>query len=190
MSRVDLTKAVDQSGRLGAVRMSLTTEERVAASFETHRMKIYGFLVSQGLDPAEAQELTQDVFFRFFIALEKGTEIDSEQAWLFRVASRLAVDHWRREGRPIWVELDAIPAIADSLPSQEPTPEAAVLRAQRLKRVAATMARLPKNQRLGIHLRMQGLRYREIAEILKVNVTAVSDLLSTAVERLRSAANE
>ena len=190
MSGVDLDKAVDQFGCEAAVNMSQTTGERVAALFETHQMKIYGFLVSQGLAPAEAQELTQEVFFRFFITLEKGTGIESEQAWLFGVASKLAIDYWRREGRPMWVELDAIPAIADNLRSKEPTPEAAALRTQRLRRVAEAMARLPRNQRMGIHLRMQGLRYREIAQILKVNMTTVSDLLSTAVERLRSAANE
>ncbi|HZY62389.1 MAG TPA: sigma-70 family RNA polymerase sigma factor [Edaphobacter sp.] len=180
----------DKSGCEVVVSKSLTTEERVAALFETYRMKIYSFLVSQGLGPAEAQEATQEVFFRFFVAVEKGAEIEAEPRWLFRVASKLAVDYWRREGRPMWVELDALPDIVDSLRSQEPTPEAAALRAQRLTRVAAAIARLPNNQRLAIHLRMQGLRYREIAQILSLNITAVSDLLSTAVERLRSAANE
>lgn len=170
--------------------VSPTAGERAAALFETHREKIYGFLVGQGLDPAEAQELTQDAFFRLFVALRKGSEIESEQAWLFRVASKLAVDYWRREGRPMWVELDSMPAIADSLRSHELTPEAAALRAQKLKRVAGTMACLPKEQKISIHLRMQGLRYREIAQILNVSVSTVSSLLSAAVERLRSAANE
>jgi RNA polymerase sigma-70 factor (ECF subfamily) len=165
-------------------------DERVAALYETHRKKIYGFLVGQGLGPAKAQELTQDVFVRLFGALKKGGEIELEQAWLYRVAAKLAVDYWRREGRSMWVELDSVPAIAENLQSKELTPEAAALRSQRSKRVASMLARLPKEQRLGIHLRMQGLRYREIARILGVSVPTVSGLLSTAVERLRSAANE
>ena len=52
------------------------------------------------------------------------------------------------------------------------------------------MARLPKEQRLGIHLRMQGLRYRAIAKILGVSVSTTADLRSVAVDRLRSAADE
>jgi len=164
--------------------------ERVAALYMVHREKIYGFLVAQGLYPAQAQELAQEVFVRMFVALTKGSEIESEQAWIYTVASKLAVDYWRREGRPIWVELDAVPAIAENLRSRELTPEAAALREERLKRVAATLARLPKEQRLGIQLRMRGLRYREIARILGVSIAAVSGLLSTAVERLRSTANE
>jgi DNA-directed RNA polymerase specialized sigma24 family protein len=90
----------------------------------------------------------------------------------------------------MWIELDSVPAMADSLRSKELTPEAAAVRNQRLQRVAATMARLPKEQRLGIHLRMQGLRCRAIAKILGVSVSTAADLLSTAVERLRSTANE
>ena len=167
-----------------------TTMERVAVLYEAHREEVYRFLVGQGLDSVRAQDLAQDVFVRLFVALTKGSEIESEQAWLYGVASKLAVDYWRREGRPMWVELDAIPAMAENLRSKELNPEAAVVRSERLKRVAATMARLPKEQRLGIHLRMQGLPYRAIAKILGVSVSTTAELLSTAVVRLRSTANE
>lgn len=167
-----------------------TTEERVARLYETHRDKIYRFLVGEGLGVAKAQELAQDVFVKLFVALTRGNKIESEQAWLYTVAAKSAVDYWRREGRPMWVELDSVPSMAENLQSKELTPEAAALRNQRSRRVAAMLARLPKEQRLGIHLRMQGLRYREIAKILGVSVPTVSGLLSTAVERLRGTANE
>jgi RNA polymerase sigma-70 factor, ECF subfamily len=190
MSDADTFDAAVQSSRPETTRVSPPAEVRVAVLYEAHREKIYRFLVGQGLDPAKAQELTQDVFVRLFVALKKGGEIESEQAWLYRVASKAAVDYWRREGRPMWVELDSIPALADTLSSGDLTPEAAALKRQKLKRVAAELARLPRDQRLGIHLRMQGLRYREIAKILGVSIPTVSVLLSTAVERLRGVANE
>jgi RNA polymerase sigma-70 factor (ECF subfamily) len=189
MSNAEIFDAIIQSSRAD-MSARPTTHERVAALYDTHREKIYRFLVGQGLSAAQAQEMTQEVFVRLFVALTKSTEIESEQAWLYAVASKLTVDYWRREGRPMWVELDAVPAMAENLRSKELTPEAAVARRERLKRVASTLARLPKEQRLSIHLRMQGLRYREIAKILGVSVTAVSGLLSIAVERLRSTANE
>jgi RNA polymerase sigma-70 factor (ECF subfamily) len=190
MSDADGFDVTIQSDREGAMSATPTTDERVAALYAIHREKIYSFLVGQGLSPAKAQDVAQDVFVKLFLALTKGGEIESEQAWLYRVASKLAVDHWRREGRPMWVELDSVPAVAANLRSSEPTPEATTVRNERLRRVAATLARLPKEQRLGIHLRMQGLRYREIARILGVSVPTVSGLLSAAVERLRSTANE
>ena len=70
------------------------------------------------------------------------------------------------------------------------TPEAAAVRSQRLRRVAALMAQLPKEQRLGIQLRMQGLRYRAIAKILGVSLSTTAEWLSSAVERLRNIADE
>jgi RNA polymerase sigma-70 factor (ECF subfamily) len=190
MSDADTFDAAIPSDRESAMNAAPTTDERVAALYESHRDRIYGFLVGQGLVAAKAQELVQDVFLKLFVALTKGSDIESEQAWLYNVASKLAVDHWRREGRPMWVELDAVPAMTENLRSKELTPEAAAVRDQTLKRVASTLACLPKEQRLGVHLRMQGLRYREIAKILGVSVPTVSGLLSTAVERLRSTANE
>src|ERR1700753_4175063 len=112
---------------LDGIAMGVTpaATERAAALYEAYRLPIYRFLVGQGLDTGTAQELTQDVFVKLFVALERGTVILSEQAWLYGVASNLAVNFWRREGRPMWVELDAIPLVAESLRSPEPGPEAA-----------------------------------------------------------------
>jgi RNA polymerase sigma-70 factor (ECF subfamily) len=190
MSNADTFDRTIPSDREGAMSAAPTTDERVAVLYGAHRERIYGFLVGQGLVPAKAQELVQDVFLKLFVALTNGSEIESEQGWLYNVASKLAVDHWRREGRPMWIELDAVPAMAENLRSKESNPEAAAVREQTLRRVASTLACLPKEQRLGVQLRMQGLRYREIAKILGVSVPTVSGLLSTAVERLRSTANE
>jgi RNA polymerase sigma-70 factor (ECF subfamily) len=162
--------------------------ERVSALYETHRDGIYRFLVAHGLSPAVAQEVTQDVFLKLFVALRRGQEILAEQGWLYGVAARSAVDYWRREGRSAWVELDL--AGADAVRSNNPTPEAEAARAQRVHRIAEAMLKLPNELRLCVRLRSEGLRYREIAEILEVSVTSVSDWLSVAVERLRGAARD
>ena len=164
--------------------------ERVAELFEAYHARVYRFLVGQGIDLTNAQELTQETFVRMFVALSKGHEIKSEQAWLFGVASNLAVDYWRRENRPMWVDLNSVPVGEERFTSSDPTPEAAAVEQQKLRRVAVAMASLPKDQRLSIHLRMQGCRYKEIAKVLGVSVTTVNALLSSAVERLRSIANE
>lgn len=190
MADADIFDSPASAERDSATPASLTSADRVALLYEAHRDEIYRFLVAQGLDPAKAQDLTQDVFIKLFVAVTKGSEIVSEQAWLYGVASNLAVDYWRREGRPMWIELDSAPSVADALRSKEPSPEAAAIRNQRLQRIAMTMARLPKEQRMGVHLRMQGLRYREIAKVLGVSVSTAADWLALAVARLRSSANE
>jgi RNA polymerase sigma-70 factor (ECF subfamily) len=188
MSDSGIFDVATQAGYEGTA--NITPTERVAALYEAYRTKIYRFLVGQGLDPSNAQELTQEAFVRLFVALTKGNEIEAERAWLFAVASKLAVDYWRREGRPMWVELDSVLAATENVPSSDPTPEAIAVEQQKLKRVALAIAGLPKEQRLSIQLRMKGMRYREIAKVLGVSISTVSALLSAALERLRRTANE
>jgi len=160
--------------------------ERVVALYEAYREAIYRFLAGHGLEPAVAQEVTQDVFVDLFVTLEKGTQVNSEQGWLYAVAGRAAVDYWRREHRPIWVELDSEEGVHANLPSHEPSPEAEAGNRERLRQVAAGLRKLPKEHRLCIQLRMLGLRYREIAKILGVSTSTVAEWLTSAVERLRS----
>lgn len=159
-------------------------KERVIALYESHREGIYRFLVGHGLSPGEAQDLTQDVFLDLFVALDKGAELKSEQAWLYAVAGRAVVDHWRRERQVrAYVDLDTNPAV--NIVSREPSPEAQTEIHERRRRLAAGLARLPNEQRLCVQLRMQGLRYREIAQILGVATSTAADWLVAAVKYLR-----
>jgi RNA polymerase sigma-70 factor (ECF subfamily) len=161
----------------------------VSALYEASRERIYCFLVSKGLRPQVAQEATQDVFVDLFRALAQGTRIESEQRWLFAVAGRTVVDHWRREHYPMRVDFDAEPNAVANVPSSTPTPEAQVERKQRLTRVAAGLRNLPNDQRLCIELRAQGLRYREIGKVLGAPTSTVAEWLVAAIGSLRAQAD-
>ncbi len=78
--------------------------------------------------------------------------------------------------------------MAVNLPSSEPTPEAEAEHNERLVKVAAGLKTLPRERRLCIHLRMQGLRYRKIANILRVSTSTVAEWLVSAVDHLRGEA--
>lgn len=169
---------------------SSSVQERVVALYEAHRDGIYRFLVGQGLNPAVAQDVTQDVFVDLFVALEKGTLVSSEQGWLYTVAGRSVADYWRREYHLASVQTDYDPRAAGNVPSLEPNPETQAANKQQIQRVAADLRRLPKEQRLCIHLRMQGLRYREIAKVLGVSTSTAAEWLGSAVNRLRGDAND
>ena len=169
--------------------MAERLNERVTGLYQAHRDGVYRFLVAQGIPPPISQEITQDVFVKLFIALRDGDAIVSEQGWLYGVAAKSAVDHWRRERTPVWVELD-INSASEIFRSQDPTPEVAAARAEWLRRVAEALVKLPREQRMCVQLRSEGLRYREIARILGVAVSTASEWLSTAVERLRRATHD
>ena len=124
-----------------------------------------------------------------FVALEKGTQMNSERAWLYAVAGRAAVDHWRHERPGMWVELESKPgAIADTA-SREPGPEAYAEHNERLGRIAAALRNLSRERRLCLQLRMKGLRYREIAKILNVSTSTAAEWLGSTIDLLRDEAN-
>lgn len=158
---------------------------RVGALYETYRDGIYRFLVAHGLNQTVAQEVTQDIFVDLFVTLEKGTQIKSERAWLYTVAGRAVVDYWRRERRQMRVDFDSEPTAAANVPSSEPNPEAQVGRKEQLARVAAGLRSLTKGQRLCVQLRAQGLRYREIAKVLRISTSTAAECLGAAIDRLR-----
>jgi len=184
---------VPLSSSIGAIQRSgehSGVQERVVALYEAHRDGIYRFLVGQGLNPMAAQDITQDVFVDLFVALEKGSEVNSERGWLYTVAARAVADHWRREYHSTPVEADYDPLVAANVPSLELSPETQAVNKQQIERMAADLRRLPKEHRLCIHLRTQGLRYREIAKILGVSTSTAAEWLSSAVNRLRGGTND
>jgi RNA polymerase sigma-70 factor (ECF subfamily) len=165
---------------------SVELKRRVSALYETSRDRIYCFLVSKGLKPQVAQEATQDVFVDLFRALAQGTRIESEQRWLFAVAGRTLVDHWRREHYRMQVDFDSEPDAVANARSSAPTPEAQAERKERLARVAAGLRNLPNDQRLCIELRAQGLRYREIGKVLGAPTSTVAEWIIAAIGSLRA----
>ncbi|MBV9302477.1 MAG: RNA polymerase sigma factor [Acidobacteriaceae bacterium] len=160
-------------------------KERVSALYETHRDRIYCFLVRKGLNATIAQEVTQDVFVDLLLTLKNGKRIDSEQRWLYAVAERTALDHWRRERYRMRVDFDSDLSTAADIPSSEPTPEAQAEHKQRLTRMAAGLQNLSNKQRLCIRLRAQGLRYREIAGVLRISTSTVAEWITSAIGRLQ-----
>ncbi len=171
--------------RVAGGHSSLSLQDRVVSLYEAHREGIYRFLVGHGLNPGEAQEVTQDVFVDLFQALQRGTNVSSDQAWLYTVAGRAAADYWRRNRFAGHVQLDLDAGAAANVRSADVSPDVRAEKMDRLHRVAVGMARLPKEQRMCIQLRMQGLRYREIAGILGVSTSTAAEWLVTAVDRLR-----
>ena len=58
---------------------------------------------------------------------------------------------------------------------------------ERRSRLRTEIERLSVQQRACLELRAQGLRYREIGEIIGISTSAVGEFLRRAIERLREA---
>lgn len=155
--------------------------QAIAALFESWRDRVYTLALHLTADPAEAGDITQDVFVRLLRRLDQFRGDALFSTWLYRVVMNVFLD--RRKSRRRWAALDEAALAARA--SGEPSPEATLIRSEVQARVARAVAALPVKLRLPVVLRYgAGLSYGEIAETLGVREGTVASRLSRGVKRL------
>jgi RNA polymerase sigma-70 factor (ECF subfamily) len=158
--------------------------KRIAALiFEEQRVPMCRYLVSLGLRPAVASEIAQEAFLRLYRHLRSNGRSDNLRGWVFRVAHNLAVNELKRAGTAV-----AEPPVPETDPGGDP--EQALLRKERLGRMQMAIRALPRRQQECLHLRAEGLRYREIAEALGIAVSSVAESLQRAMDTLARSCHE
>lgn len=159
----------------------MSVDGDVERIYETERDNIFSWLVDSGIAPPRAQEVVQDSFLKLYLKMKKGERIENPRAWLYRVARNLSLRIYTRE--PLWQELDRSPEPAES----SSNPEAELLAKQRNSALRSALSSLSPQQRQCLDLRVRGLRYREIAEVIGISTSAVGEFLRRAIVRLKEA---
>jgi RNA polymerase sigma-70 factor (ECF subfamily) len=185
-----------QSGRLAYSKWLLaltreenkTLEERLAGLFDELRVPIFRYVLVMLRNAAEAEDVTQECFLRLFVDLRSGKRIDNMKAWLFRAGHNLAIDRRRLHDFRLQDSLDG--DTQDLVDSRYPSSEEAMLRQEQLAMMRAALDRLSPQQRLCLHLRTEGFRYREIADILGVSESTVCENLRRGLSRLMKDCHE
>jgi RNA polymerase sigma-70 factor (ECF subfamily) len=159
----------------------MTVHERVEEIYEAERGNIYSYLLCFRVPAGRAQELTQDSFLKLYLKMSQGEQIENPRAWLYRVAHNFALRFHERE--PAFDELSAnFPA-----PETAPDPERALIELERRSALLRAIRDLSPQQRNCLHLRVQGLRYREISDVIGISSSTVGEFLRRAVARLKGA---
>jgi RNA polymerase sigma-70 factor, ECF subfamily len=161
-------------------------EEFVCRAYEEHRSSVYRHMIAIGLDPESAQDVAQQTFLCLFESLLKGQRIEHLRPWLFAVAARIAVRHLERVRGEAIADLPDMAMLVSALADRNESPEQSALSAERRRALAAAMQALSPQQRVCLHLRAEGLRYREIAQATSLSIPSVAEFLRRAINRLRS----
>jgi RNA polymerase sigma-70 factor (ECF subfamily) len=139
-------------------------------------------------DGAVARDLTQEVFVRLCIELRAGRSVTDARAWLFRVAHNLAIDEQRRlrvrESHESAIDPDDVLFL---LSDPAPSAEYELLRRERHGWLRGALQHLSAQERRCLFLRAQGLRYREIADVLDIRIPTVVTFLTRAIQKLSKA---
>lgn len=162
-------------------------EEEVVALFERFREPLLRYLLSFGLAIPDGEEIVQEVFLSLFQHLRHGGSRANLRGWLFRVAHNLGLRRRYRMLREARAEADGTDAVK-AMPDPAPSPEEQLLSGETGQRLRSVLQALPDRDRRCLSLRAEGLRYREIAEVLEMSLGSVSLSLARSLARLARAA--
>jgi RNA polymerase sigma-70 factor (ECF subfamily) len=157
--------------------------------YEQFRGIIYSYLLSLRIDSERAKDLTQECFFKYYLFLRAGKEVREPRPWLFKTASWLALNYFREIRSQKTVSTEDVPD--DQLDSrcQVSSVEDEFIMNNRMGQLAEAFLTLSPQQQICLHLRAEGLRYREIAEVLEVSIPTVSEFIRRGIARLRRTLN-
>lgn len=159
-------------------------EQRVALVrklFEDHNHTLVSFLAARLHSRAEARDVAQEAYVRM-LQLEKIGAVGFLRAYLFRIASNIAIDRMRRrvvreEGPP--------QALFEELMTR-PEPERLVLAQQELEVIKSAMAELPEKCRRAFALYMFGERsIAQIASVMGVTERMIRNYVAQALAHCR-----
>ena len=154
-------------------------EIEVTELFEQLRSPLLRYLGSFGLAAQDSEEVVQEVFLALFLHLRQDKPRTNLQAWIFRVAHNLGLRRCQT------LRKTASVAIEEQAPADTAlNPEEQAASRQRNGKLLAVVRALPEQDRRCLYLRAEGLRYREIMEVLGMSLGAVAQSLDRSLERL------
>ena len=126
-----------------------------------------------------AFDLTQEAFVRAWQHFEQISRYEQPRAWLFRIATNLAMNQRERQAHPVGAAVSL--EVPRALTSSDPTERVA-----ERELVHQILQRLPPKRRAALVLReVYGLPAEEVGQILGLRHAAVKMMLSRARAQFR-----
>lgn len=155
----------------------------ISSLYETHFERVARYIFVRIGHADEAEDLASEVFVRALRAAESYVDTGVPlEAWIFRIAHNLVVDHLRKKSRrPASVPLDEVAPV-----SGKDNPAERVERMQAIAEVREALKSLSESQRQVIALRFASeLSSEEAAAVLGKKPGAVREMQSAAIKKLR-----
>ena len=159
-------------------------EGEVVELFDQLRARLLRYTLNFGLPVEDGEEVVQEVFMSLFQHLQEGKPRENLRGWIFRVAHNLAL---KRRTALSSAGAAGAQEMNSRLADPEPNPEDQLASQQAQQKLLAVFRVLPEADQRCLMLRAEGLRYREISQVLGMSLGAVSISLSRSLARLTRA---
>jgi RNA polymerase sigma-70 factor (ECF subfamily) len=169
--------------------------EALSALVQSQQTYVYSIAMSLMHNPADAADMTQEVFIRLMRSLGTYRAETKFTTWLYRLVTNICLDGLRRRGRPV-ESLDepsssqfgddaqtAGERLADS--DRWTQPEQEIELRESATEVREALGRLPAAQRLALTLHyFDDQRYEDIADVMGLPLNTVKSHIRRGKERL------
>jgi RNA polymerase sigma-70 factor, ECF subfamily len=177
------------------IRFCKGQKEAFGVLVRRYERELFGYLRRYLGDSTLAEDVFQNTFLQLYVKSDQYEPGRPVRPWLYTIATNQAIDALRRQGRHQALSLDQgreepadgdIRSLMETLESRGPSPVDAAEGQERKERVRASVDRLPDFLRQVLVLAYyQGLKYREIADILGIPVGTVKSRLHAALVKLQ-----
>ena len=200
----DLASAIGARAEEAAIVADLKagTEEAYAWLIGEFQRPVYGLVYRMVSDPADAADVTQDVFLKVFRGMKSFHGESSLKTWIYRIALHEAANRKRWWFRHKAQETSIEPAESDgfaagdgwtqneamqnALTDRSDSPFDNVAHQEVQQRVDAELRQLPEPYRTTLILRdLEDMSYEEIAEVLQISLGTVKSRLTRGRQALK-----
>ena len=163
-----------------------------ATLFATHHERIRQYIESMTHDSAEAEDLTQETFAQAHRRLESLRDPAAATAWLYRIATHICYDRFRKAARQPLVEsldvADSVIASSAGCSAETPTLDQLIERTEMSACVGGFLDQLPVDYRQALILHdLEGVTNAEIARMMGISLAAVKIRVHRARRKLQGA---
>ena len=164
-----------------------TDQEAFEAVFTRYYSLVYKLAYQCIGQRDEADDITQEVFLRFYRTPPHATSDVERRAWLCRVTTNLGLNALRARQRRKYHEEKASDCAYQPAPEDaaQLDPEQYIIAHEQAAFIRSVLAELPERQQTYILLRSIGLSYAEIAQATGVAPASVGSLLTRAEREFR-----
>lgn len=156
---------------------------------EAYKKKMYYFALDMVGDPADAEDISQEVFLKVFRGFKTFKRDAKLSSWLYRIAYNTAIDHLRRKSLVPEAAEDSILDAGSAGFSESPaSPDPARTAETRLlsARVEKALQKVSSRERTVFLLRhYNDLLLDEIAETMQISVGSVKSYLFRCLRKLQ-----
>jgi RNA polymerase sigma-70 factor, ECF subfamily len=191
VAKLDLNTCADEELLLRSRQGDMATFTALVRRYER---ELYGYLRRYLGDASLAEDVFQNTFLQLYLKSAQYQPGNPVRPWLYTIATHQAIDALRRNGRHQAVSLDEqrettgegeSQRLMELLENREAGPLEQALSQEQREKVKAGVDQLPDFLRQVLLMAYyQGLKYREIADILEIPVGTVKSRLHAALVRL------